>query len=451
MKTINRFFAVLVLILASGSAFAQDEINVPEIDNEQNGNVNPFHISFITPFGTNGTNSWKITNVFSLNMFAGCSGGLNGAEIGGFYNILKGNMTGIQIAGFGNTDMGTTTGGQIAGFCNINRKFLSGVQIAGFTNIVTDSITAAQLSGFVNYANGSVKGLQTAGFANVSKGSLTGGQVSGFAAFAHGRVHGAQVSGFINMSTGMLHGMQVAGFANISKGDSEGGQLGGFINVNTGNMKGGQIAGFANITTKDIKGVQLAGFFNMARKVTGAQIGVINIADTIDKGISFGILSFVRKGYRAFEISGNESLYSTARFKTGTEYFYNIIAVGTSLSKNRLTWGYGYGIGTLVPVTGRINMNIDAVAWQINKDRWQTIHFNMVNKVNVCASVQLSEKFYVFGGMTWNVQVSDIYENDGTEADVNLVRWSVYDRDNRNGTTNVKMYPGFVFGVRIQN
>ncbi len=58
----------------------------------------PFQITFITPMGTNGTLSPKVTSNLSLNVVAGYNGGVEGVEVGGFANVLEYDMKGGQFA-----------------------------------------------------------------------------------------------------------------------------------------------------------------------------------------------------------------------------------------------------------------------------------------------------------------------------------------------------------------
>ncbi len=390
MKTTSKILVIALILISSINSIAQEEVKTI---------TRPVHLSFITPMGTNGMESWKVTNIFSINMFAGYSGGLKGLEIGGFYNMLKGDMIGLQIAGFGNTNLGKSVGGQVSGFFNVNRRKVTGLQVAGFANVVTDSITAIQVSGFSNTVKGNVNGLQ------------------------------------------------LSGFQNFAQGVAIGAQIGGFVNVNHGNLNGAQISGFANVNTKEVKGAQISGFVNYAKTVSGIQLGFINVADTVKKGASIGFLSFVRKGYHKFEISGNESLHGVVSFKTGTEHFYNILSVGTRIQDNSISWGYGYGIGTMFPVHKKVKVNVDLIAYHINDDVWYTDYMNILNKLNVCASMPLTENITAFGGITWNVHVSDIDDEEGNPVNSSIVTWSAYDRTHNN--TNVKMYPGFTVGIRL--
>jgi len=335
---------LIILIIGSGSALhAQDSTR-----------LSPFHLSLITPLGTNGLQSWNTTNLISINMFAGYSGGLKGIEMAGFANALKGDMNGIQMAGFCNNTFGRANGMEIAGFWNFNRGKVNGLQLAGFVNVALDTVV----------------GLQGSGFANVTVGDT----------------HGVQASGF------------------------------------------------ANITTGTQKGVQASGFFNYARKLRGVQLGVVNVADTVEKGIPIGFLSFVRNGYKVIQIGGNETLFGEISFKTGVRQFYNILSVGAAIRNNSIKWGFGYGIGTLIPVGRRMDLSLEAVSYQINEDAWYTEHMNLLNRLNLSLSYNITRMIGVFAGASWNVLVT------GNEID-----WE----HPHHWTSEVSMYPGFTAGLRI--
>jgi len=363
-----------VLMIVSGSVLeAQDSTR-----------VSPFHLSFVTPLGTNGFESWNTTNRVSVNVFAGYSGGLKGVEVAGFANALKEDMNGVQVAGFCNNTFGTANGLEIAGFWNFNRHRINGMQISGFANVALGVVDGFQGSGFANYARGASYG---------------------------------QASGFVNVSTGDVSGVQGAGFVNITVGDT----------------RGVQAAGFANVTTGNQTGVQAAGFFNYARKLRGLQVGVVNVADTVEKGIPIGLLSFVRNGYKVIQIGGNETLYGEISFKTGTTRFYNILSVGAAMKDHSMKWGWGYGIGTLVPVARRLDLSLEGVSYHINEDAWFTSRLNILNRLNVSANYNLTGRIGLYAGASWNVLVSTLENHEG---------WQV-------GHAVISMYPGFTAGLRL--
>ncbi len=285
---------LLALLMMPVCSWAQE--NEPEKisggESETHYIRRPFQISFVSPLGTNGLEGKNVVNNLSFNMIGGYAAGLHGLEFGGVYNI--------------------------------ERAYVKGMQFAGIANIVGEE----------------VDGIQFAGFTNISSGT----------------VDGAQFSGFANINRGYTKGVQFAGFANIIADRADALQFAGFCNVVKGDVKGVQVAGFTNITGGDVDGLQISGFFNRARNLKGMQIGVINVCESVEDGVAIGLLSFVKNGLRQVEISGNEALNTVVAYKTGTEQFYNILAIGAQYMGDTFRWGVGYGVGTqfnMKPQRGR--------------------------------------------------------------------------------------------------
>lgn len=176
----------------------------------------PYQVSLTPGLSNNGKLNGQVINNFSLNILGGYSGGTNGVEIGGLFNIDKRDMKYVQTGGIFNL-----VGGSVTGF-----------QAGGVSNTVLDSVTGFQVAGVANYSRRKMSGMQTAGVYNHSGADLDG----------------AQVAGVIN-----------------------------FVNHGT---KGLQVAGVGNVSSREVKGVQIAGVFNYTRRLKGVQIGLINIADT---------------------------------------------------------------------------------------------------------------------------------------------------------------------------
>jgi hypothetical protein len=231
-----------------------------------------------------------------------------------------------------------------------------------------------------------------------------------------------------------VDGIQGSGFANVANGDMKGVQVSGFANVANGDMKGIQGSGFANVTTGTHKGVQASGFFNYARKLRGVQLSFVNVADTVEKGIPIGFLSFVRNGYKVIQIGGNETLYGEISFKTGVRQFYNILSLGASTKSGSIKWGFGYGIGTLIPLGKRLDLSLEGVSYQISEDAWYNNHMNLLNRLNLSLSYNFTKTIGVYAGGNWNVLVT------GNEID---------SEHSHHKTNEVSMYPGFAAGLRI--
>ncbi|MCD7972576.1 MAG: hypothetical protein LUG18_07890 [Candidatus Azobacteroides sp.] len=110
-----------------------------------------FQLSFISPFGTNGTQSQFTTNKVSVNIIGGYSYGNTGFEFGGIYNV--------------NTHL--TQGIQFAGILNYSGNTQRAIQLAGITNVAKKGTVNAQVGGIVNIAQ-RVKGVQV-GLINISE------------------------------------------------------------------------------------------------------------------------------------------------------------------------------------------------------------------------------------------------------------------------------------------
>lgn len=375
----------------------------------------PGQFSFVPPLSTNGWESARVVNNVSVNLLMGYQGGLDGVEVAGFANVIRYDMNGAQFAGFGNTVLGTTHGAQFSGFYNMNRRYLFGAQFAGFANVVTDSADAFQVAGFVNYNRGKTKGTQVAGFANLVTDS----------------VQGAQIAGFANSSTGSVQGTQIAGFSNIA----------------TGNMQGLQVAGFSNVASGDLKGAQVSGFVNVAKKVNGLQVGFINIADTIDEGLAVGFLSISKNGYYAIEVEANETEYALANFKIGTEKFYNTFSVGLRPHDDKMHWAYGYGVGTLTPLSEKVHMALDLQSIQLVENNFRDWGLELHNRLKVTAGYAISDRVSLTAGPSFNILISDEEDENGNIVGSDLAPWALTNETYRNN--NVKTYIGFNAGLKI--
>lgn len=137
----ERTWFIFVLVLwISCSAAAQD------------GQEKSFQFSLLTPVGTNGADSHRVTNRISFNLIGGYSRANTLMELGGMYNI----------------NLERTRGFQLAGLFNYTGKSENAVHWAGAVNIVRTGSSPFQLAGIAN-VGGDVNGLQLAGMVNVAK------------------------------------------------------------------------------------------------------------------------------------------------------------------------------------------------------------------------------------------------------------------------------------------
>lgn len=388
MKSIKITLFSLMILCIGVRANAQESDTTEKL-------TSPFQFSFFYPLGTLGINSYQYTNEFSLNMLVGVSGGLDGVELSGWGAVTWGDVRGVQIAGLFNAGKGN----------------VEGVQLAGISNSVLGNVTGAQVSGIVNFTLKDVSGAQISGIVNSSIGNVEGAQVSGTVNSCIGNLEGAQVSGITNFAMRVSDGVQVSGFANIVPGK--------------------------------MNGVQVSGGLNFARHMNGFQIGVVNIADTLENGIPIGFLSFVRRGgYNHLEISTNTVLAANANLKLGVKRFYNIFGFGLNPTQDHLISGITYGVGTAMDLTGNLGLNVDLTVSTLSDiEKWEKEQdFNALSRLSVNASYEFAKHFAVFAGGAVNFLVHD------SNADVLAGSYN-YTWDHT--STTYRMGFGFNAGLRF--
>lgn len=338
-------------------------------DNVQIVEERGLQVSLLPFVGSNHLVSGMLTNRLSVNLIAGYSAGVNGAELGGFLNMNRRDMKGIQLAGFGNIVGGEASGLQAAGFFNATWGKMSGIQLAGFTNVANDTI----------------EGIQVSGFANVLRG----------------RMNGSQIAGFMNFTSKDVDGVQVSGFANVSVKDVKMGQVSGFANY-AHNVAGLQIAGFTNIASGTNRAFQVSGFLNYATDLHGVQLSVFNVADTVSAGVPIGLFSYVRKGLHQLEFSTEELFPVNLAFKTGINAFYNSFSAGYQTGLAYV----GYGLGTQVFLTKKLGLGLEAHARALaTTDGLFTFKGNQ-NQIKATINLRLARHFTLTAGPSFNLMLS---------------------------------------------
>lgn len=391
---------------------------------ESDTSLRAIHLGIVYPLSTHGKKAPLYVNKFSLHLLVGIAAGLKGWEFSGIGNIEKDYVNGYQFAGI----------------FNVVRNEVRGMQFSGLINKSGGSLAGGQFAGFLNYAGGDMKGLQAAGFMNRASS-----------------LKGSQLAGFLNVNSGeQLEGIQAAGFMNLSKGSAKGIQIAGFMNK-ADTLKGTQMAAFINKASK-LRGLQTSGFINRASTVNGAQLGILNFSDTIEAGIPIGILSFVKKGYRALEVYGGDDFHANINFKTGVRRFYNILAIGYEINDKK-RWGLGYGVGAEWAVGKSFSLNTDILSYHVIEDRKLNFEIgeaeagaqftaqNTLHKFRLLASLPIGRRISLFGGPTYNVFVSKYQEAGKSTVGSTFIQNAFYERIANN--TNVKMWIGFNAGIRF--
>lgn len=396
------------------------EIPKDESENElAKGDRRLAQVSLLPYVGTNLDRSDEITNNVSVNLLWGMNGGVNGLEVGLLYNKVTNNVNGLQVAGLGSSVNGDVNGTQVAGIFNSNGGKVQGVQAAGLFNISKEGGRAVQAAGLFNISKGDFAGLQASGLFNVSKGKVDGMQVSPLFNHSEGRTR-SQISCLFNQA---------------------------------GDIGGGQISPLLNI----------------ADNVDGFQVGLINIADTVS-GVPIGLLNIVQHGYNRFELSANDAMYTNASLKLGAYSFYNIFQAGLrwddfstignttvqgagmdeATTETRYTWGLGYGIGTTLPLSKRMLLNIEAVSLQVNELGQWTTTLNLLNQARLTLDYHgANRRTSVFVGPVFHFMWSKVRDAETGEVGSQVIKPTYTLFENNNGIRSMQGWIGLQGGLRF--
>ena len=423
-----------------------------------------FQVSLVPGLGTNGMHPGGYHNYFSLNLTGGYSASTYLLEAGVLSNFNTEETRGLQIAGLANlTGANAFAGMQRQERAEKTRKGfeanLSGLQISGLSNVVLNNVFGGQVTGGINVAKGALQGLQVGGLSNIVYKYSFGVQLAGLANVSYESMDGIQVSSIANYTRGGLFGTQIGSFnragfiegKNSYENDDPAGLQIGLIN-RSGRMNGFQI-----------------GLLNISGPMQGTQIGLVNICRSGDQagtrdGTAIGLLNFGESGYAA--LYANELFYTnfelaTGNFKNGrlqsqkrNIYIQNalIYANDPSFLDKGSKWAFGYGLKKFYfnrsVAPGMNNFRFLAFgldALHVNhQEKKITKELSLLIRPNVSFGTRLHPKLrsiYIFGGITYNVYVSD--------ADHNLAP-EFLESSATLGDRTLDMWPGFSAGVHIQ-
>ncbi len=349
-------------------------------------------ISVLPFLGTNALESDEITNRLSFNVFWGWNGGLDGLEVGLFFNSIKNQMEGVQLAGMGNAVGGEMEGVQVAGLFNVVLGAAKGYQGAGLFNVSPDVFSGVQTAGLFNFANETRSAVQVAGLMNIS-----GGEVK------------TQFAGFLNAAK-KVKGLQFSTLLNVA-----------------GHVEGAQI-----------------GLINVADSISGVPIGLLNFIKNGYNRVefsanetflgNFALRIGVRKFYNILIVGGRIDGGGWSGSPPTREVSFS--------------WGLGYGIGKGLTIGSRNNMLcLEALLMHVNERQFWTRSMNLWNQYRIGFDFQTGRRTSVFFGPTMNILFSELYNEDTNTIGSNIMPYTFYDRTREQ--MNVKMWAGFGLGVRF--
>lgn len=354
----------------------------------------PVQGSLIPGLSTQGKMTSQVVNHFSFNMLGGYTAGTKGLEAGGLFNI--------------------------------NKKDAGYLQAAGVFNLVGGSVTGLQAAGVHNHVLHDVSGLQAAGVTNIARGSITGGQASGVAGIAFGDMTGMQAAGVFNMAADTFTGLQVSGAVNLASKQ----------------LRGVQLSGCANISLAASTGVQVSGAVNYARRLRGAQVGIVNIADTLD-GVGIGMFSFVKHGYHKLSCYTDESMPYHISLKSGTRWLYNIYDAGIQPSAGNRAFHLSTGYGSELPATGWLSINPELLGGVVYLGNWAQV--NPIIRMRLNFNFRVHKYFALYAGPSY-VAYWDNKQPQVSGYAVEILS-AAYKRNNYN--SNLSSWLGWNAGVTI--
>jgi hypothetical protein len=255
-------------------------------------------------------------------------------NLGGGYNRI-GGLSGVGLTWMIDRNDVLLDGVQISGLVSLGHR-VRGVVLSGAASHATGKLSGAELSGAVTWRTGCFDGLQLGG-ALVTAGRCSASKPSEAARGAAG----VQLSGAVAVAVGHFKGVQLSGATNVVDGS----------------VSGLQLSSATNVATRRLDGVQLTGAFNYAGQVRGLQLGVVNVAGTVEAGGQLGIVNVAKDNHGFAYGLANWSrqvriqpqyYFETPRWQNVgvrflTGYSTASIAVGYDEPKDRFRAHYSFG------------------------------------------------------------------------------------------------------------
>jgi len=351
----------------------------------------PVSVSFVPGFSTNGPEWQSVSSSLSLNIIGGFIGRVQGAELGGVFNIDEKDVLGYQASGV---------------FSVVGGGFV-GAQQAGVFNVVGNGFAGAQLAGVINVVGGGFVGAQQAGVFNVVGNRFVGAQLAGVGNVAGSGCVGTQVAGVANVCGEHLYGLQLAGVVNVAD---------------------------------DFGGAQV-GLVNITGRGRGLQFGLVNIADDMD--VPIGLVSIVKHGMFHANVWATEFAPVNVGIKTGSKTIYNVFMVGWQPDVESTRLFAGLGLGGHIPLN-RFFVDLDLLSHGVwtGPDWSPEGGSDLLSSLRLTGGWHVTDRLAVTAGPTLSVWVSE--REDGSQ--VPFYDAPLYERD---GYEHVRIWPGFSFGLQL--
>jgi len=323
----------------------------------------------------------------------------------------------VNVVGYA----GAVDGIELGLVANIDRFYMHGAQFSGGANLVGADVDGIQGAAGANIVGQDADGIQLAGGANITGGALDGIQGSGGVNIVGLDADGVQLAGGANITGGSTDGIQAAAGANITGGVADGAQLAGGVNIAGG-----------------VDGVQAAVVNFSGGHVSGAQIGVVNLARTSD--FSLGLVNIIWEGRTHVDAWATEGGFVNTALKHGGERFHYIYGAGYRPGDLELmAWNAMVGMGGHAELTQRLFVDTDIISAYVHEID-ADYGLNLLNTARLVGGVQVTDRLALVAGPSYNVSVSDVcgpkYAGPGV---------TVFSP----GPVQVRGWPGVMVGIQL--
>lgn len=268
---------------------------------------------------------------------------------------------------------------------------------------------------------------------------LDGAALSLGASIVDDRMGGAQLS-LLGNATGEGEGMQLTTGVNHAARFT--GFQGGLVN-HAKTIDPGAQAGLVNVGGK-VRGLQL-GLVNVGGEVDGVQVGLVSVAKRADASVS--LLSITREGGVHPEVSLSDTAALNLGLRLPATYTYSFFEIGVQPAGPGRGWQAGAGLGGHIRLPKRLFIDLDLASYAVFRGLDRVRSSNPMAKLRLMVGWQPHHHLSVFGGPTFNTLVEldtvDDFHRTG------LYDWSAVDYTNTTDRVRVRVWPGFVAGLRF--
>ncbi|MBN2716835.1 MAG: hypothetical protein JXX14_13370, partial [Deltaproteobacteria bacterium] len=236
-------------------------------------------------------------------------------------------------------------------------------------------------------------------------------------------------------------GIQGAGLVNVAGGVISGIQGAGLVNVSGQGGRGLQASGIANVATGDFNGLQLS-LINFGTRVSGAQVGLVNIASKSMKGAQVGLVNYAGDGIFAPTVWVSPASMLNLGLKMGSRNVYSILGGGVHPIGDHRRTSTAVGIGAHGELSRRLWLEFDLLHNRLfdQKSAFDDYDVDFIEQARLNLGFRFANDFSVYAGPTLDVLVSEVRDEVGFAT--------FYTHTEANRDTNVSISLGLTAGIQ---